>query len=97
MNSNMNERMVFCQKLQHEAPGLAYVPYPGPLGQRIYDHISAQAWQQWLTQQTLLINENRLNLLSPESRSFLEKKLEQFLFHDLDQKPAGYQAPEPNP
>lgn len=76
----MTERVVFCQKLKKEAPGLTRVPYPGPLGQKIYDGICQEAWQQWLRQQTILINENRLNLLDPKARPFLESEMVKFLF-----------------
>lgn len=83
-------RMVYCQKLKKEAPGLNKPPYPGPLGQEIYNSISQEAWTLWLKQQTLLINENRLNVLSPDTRTFLEKEMRQFLFEDKDVKPAGF-------
>jgi Fe-S cluster biosynthesis and repair protein YggX len=84
---------VFCHKLQKEAPGLTYVPYPGELGQRIYNEISLEAWQAWIQHQTMLINENRLNLTDPEARAFLAKEMENFLFGEGSEKPAGYQAP----
>lgn len=86
----MNERIVFCKKLQKEAPGLTRLPYPGPLGQRIFDSISIEAWQLWLKHQTLLINENRLNVLDPKSRSFLETEMEKFLFEGTSEAPAGF-------
>ncbi|MBI2790665.1 MAG: oxidative damage protection protein [Gammaproteobacteria bacterium] len=90
----MNQRIVFCQKLQKDAPGLTRVPYPGPLGQRIFDSISMEAWQLWLKHQTLLINENRLNVLDPKSRSFLETEMEKFLFEGTSEKPAGFKPVE---
>lgn len=83
-------RTVFCQKLQKEAPGLQFPPYPGELGQRIFNHISAEAWQAWLKQQTMLINENRLNLLDPKTRPFLEEAMQKFLFENENVSPAGY-------
>jgi Fe-S cluster biosynthesis and repair protein YggX len=86
----MEPRMVFCQKLQKEAPGLPYMPYPGPLGQRIFDSISMEAWQLWLKQQTLIINENRLNVLDPKARTFLETEMQKFLFENNNEKPKGY-------
>lgn len=82
--------MVFCIKLKKEAPGLLTAPYPGPLGLKIYENISQQAWQQWLSHQTLLINENRLSLADPKARKFLAAEMEAFLFGDGSQKPAGY-------
>ncbi len=76
----MNDRIIFCQKLQREGKGLAKPPYPGELGQRIYQSICQEAWQQWIRQQTILINENRLNVLDPKSRTFLEAEMVKFLF-----------------
>jgi Fe-S cluster biosynthesis and repair protein YggX len=86
---------VFCQKLQAELDGLERTPYPGELGQKIFNNISKQAWQQWLTHQTMLINEYRLSLIEPKAREFLQKEMEAFLFGEGSSKPAGYQ-PEDN-
>lgn len=90
----MTDRLVFCQKLQKEAKGLERVPYPGALGQRIYDNICLEAWQQWLRHQTLLINENRLNVLDPNARTFIETEMVKFLFEGGSDKPAGYKPNE---
>lgn len=79
-------RIVHCLKLHKEAPGLDSPPIPGPLGQRIYDHISQEAWKAWLQQQTILINENRLKLTDAEARTFLKKSMEHFFF-DKDNEP----------
>jgi len=86
-------RTVFCAKLQRESEGLDYAPWPGELGQRIYQHISKQAWQQWLAHQTKLINENRLSPLDPKARTFLAGQMEQFLFGGDAEKPPGYVPP----
>jgi Fe-S cluster biosynthesis and repair protein YggX len=83
-------RTVHCHLLDKEAPGLAYAPYPGALGQRIYDQISAEAWQRWLAHQTMLINENRLVPRDPKARAFLQAEMEKFLFGGGAEKPAGY-------
>lgn len=90
----MSHRHIHCQKLNKEAEGLASQPYPGELGQRIYEHISAEAWQLWLEHQTMLINEYRLNLLDPSSKDFLNTEMEKFLFGDGSDKPAGYNKGE---
>jgi Fe-S cluster biosynthesis and repair protein YggX len=79
--------------MKKEAQGLARIPYPGPLGQKIYDSICQEAWQQWLRQQTMLINENRLNVLDPKARTFLESEMIKFLFEGESTPPPGYQAP----
>lgn len=73
-------RKVFCQKLNKEGEGLPKQPYPGDLGQRIFDNISKEAWRMWLTQQTILINENRLNLLDDSAQQYLEGEMQKFLF-----------------
>ena len=73
-------RMVQCVKLGKEAEGLDMAPYPGELGQRIFENISKEAWQLWMGQQTILINENRLNVIDPEHRAFIEGEMKKFLF-----------------
>lgn len=87
-------RKVKCVKLGKELDGLDYVPYPGELGQKIYDSISQQAWDMWLGHQTILINEYRLSLVDPKSREFLEKEMQKFLFGDGSDKPKEFTAPE---
>lgn len=81
---------VFCIKLKKNAEGLKTPPVPGPLGQRLYEHVSKEAWQQWLKHQTLLINEHRLNLLDAKSRQFLMLELEKYFFGEGSEKPAGF-------
>lgn len=83
-------RKIFCTKLQAEADGLDFPPYPGDLGKRIYLEISKQAWQQWLGHQTMLINEYRLSMTDPKAREFLAGEMEKFLFGDGSDKPEGY-------
>jgi Fe-S cluster biosynthesis and repair protein YggX len=87
-------RTVFCKKLHIEAPGLDKPPYPGALGQEIYENISARAWQSWLEHQTMLINENRLSLMDPQAREFLQKEMKKYLFEGSSEKPAGYVPPK---
>ena len=86
-------RMVRCAKSGQEAEGLDYVPYPGDLGQRIYDHISKQSWQEWVGHQTMLINEYRLTPIDPKARKFLEEEMEKFLFGGGSDRPADYVEP----
>lgn len=83
-------RMIDCIKLKKQAEGLENQPYPGELGKRIYAEISQEAWQQWLTHQTMLINEYRLSMLDPKAREFLAREMELFLFESGSQKPSGY-------
>ncbi|MFH1599411.1 MAG: oxidative damage protection protein [Pseudomonadota bacterium] len=86
-------RTVFCLKTQTQTEGLGFVPWPGPLGKRVFDNIGREAWQQWLAHQTMLINENRLSPLDPKHRAFLEAEMEKFFFGDGAEKPAGYVPP----
>src|SRR5258708_13372210 len=64
-------RLVKCVKLDREAEGLAFPPYPGDLGKRIWENVSKEAWAQWLKQQTMLVNENPLNLPAPQPPTYL--------------------------
>jgi Fe-S cluster biosynthesis and repair protein YggX len=86
-------RMVQCVLLKQELPGLERPIYPGPLGQRIFDQVSQQAWQQWLRHQTMLINEYRLSVIDPKSRKFLEAEMENFFFGQGAVKPEGFTPP----
>ncbi len=83
-------RTVFCDHEQRQAEGLDFVPYPGELGQRIFNHIGKPAWSAWLAHQTMLINENRLSPRDPQHRAFLEEELVKFLFAGGADKPAGF-------
>lgn len=76
--------MIYCVKSKQSAVGLDAPPYPGEVGQRIYDSISQAVWQQWIQRQTMLINEYRLSTLDDQARHFLKKEMEQFLFSDTD-------------
>ena len=87
-------RIVQCVKLHREAEGLAFAPYPGELGRRIFAGVSKEAWAQWLAHQTMLINENRLSPLDPTARKFLEGEMEKFFFGEGSAAPAGYVPPE---
>lgn len=87
-------RTVKCVLLGEELPGLERPPYPGPLGQRIFEQVSQAAWQQWLRHQTMLINEYRLSVIEPKARKFLEAEMEKFFFGGGAEKPEGYKPPE---
>jgi Fe-S cluster biosynthesis and repair protein YggX len=87
-------RTVHCVLLGREAEGLDRPPYPGELGQRIYEQVSKEAWQRWLGHQTMLINEYRLVVIEPDAREFLRKQMEEFFFGEGAAKPEGYVPPE---
>ena len=87
-------RMVQCVKLQKEAEGLEYMPYPGELGQKIYDNVSKEGWQQWVSHQTMLMNEYRLTPVDPKARKFLEEEMEKFFFGEGSAKPKEFVEPD---
>lgn len=86
-------RMVNCIKLGREAEGLDFPPYPGELGKKIFESVSKEAWQQWLRHQTMLVNENRLNLADARARKYLAEQMEKHFFGVGADGVAGYVAP----
>ncbi|MBU6467792.1 MAG: oxidative damage protection protein [Betaproteobacteria bacterium] len=87
-------RMVNCIKLKKEAPGLDRPPYPGELGMRIYNEVSQEAWAAWIRHQTMLINENRLNLAESSARAYLAKQMEAHFFGEGAEQASGYVPPK---
>ncbi len=87
-------RMVKCVLLGKEAEGLDRPTYPGELGKRIFENVSKEAWQKWMAQQTMLINENRLSPIDPKDRKFLEQQMEKFFFGEGADTPEGYVPPD---
>ena len=86
-------RTVNCVLLKREAPGLERMPYPGELGQRIYNEVSQEAWAGWVRHQTMLINEYRLTPVDPKARKFLEAEMEKYFFGPGSDKPADFHTP----
>lgn len=86
-------RIVNCVYLKKEAEGLDFPPYPGELGKRIYESVSKEAWQGWLKHQTMLVNENRLNLADQRARQYLARQMERYFFGEGAEQPAGYVPP----
>ena len=87
-------RTIKCVKLGREAEGLDMPPYPGELGKRIFDNVSKEAWQGWIRHQTMLINENRLNLADARARKYLAEQLEKHFFGDGADNAVGYVPPK---
>lgn len=88
-------RMVQCIKLGREAEGLERPPYPGSLGQRIFEQVSKEAWQAWIRHQTMLVNENRLSLADLQARKYLAAQMENYFFGGGADMPSGY-VPQSN-
>jgi Fe-S cluster biosynthesis and repair protein YggX len=87
-------RTVHCSKLNKDAEGLDFAPWPGELGQRIYNSVSREAWALWLAHQTMLINEMRLSPLEAKTRTFLAAEMEKFFFGGDVAQPQGYVPPD---
>ena len=87
-------RTVQCIKLGREAEGLDFPPFPGELGKRLYEQVSKEAWQQWLRHQTMLVNENRLNLADSSARKYLAEQMEKHFFGEGAEQAAGYVPPK---
>ena len=83
-------RLVQCVKLGRELPGLEKPPFPGELGQRIYDTVSAQAYELWPPHMTILINHYGLNPADPDARRILRDQMEEFFFGEDARMPEGW-------
>ena len=86
-------RMVHCVKLGKEAEGLERPPIKGELGQRIFDQVSKEAWQQWVAHSTMIVNEYRLEAGTPEALRVWIAELEKFFFGDGSELPSEYVPP----
>ena len=86
-------RTVICSRYGKELPALERAPLPGPMGERLLNEVSAQAWQEWQTLQTMLINEKHLSLIEPATRQYLTDQMWRFFANEATDTPEGYQAP----
>lgn len=88
-------RTVFCRKYQQTLEGLDKPPFPGPKGQDIFEHVSRQAWQDWMSHQTMLINEKKLNMMDMTARTYLTEQREKFLAGEQFDQAEGFVPPSP--
>lgn len=95
-NARDMSRMVKCAKLGQTLPGLPYKPFNDALGQRIYDNVSAEAWQQWIEHSKKLVNEYRLDLTQKKAHDLLKEQCEDFLFGAGGQLPPEYVPEKPH-
>ena len=86
-------RTLHCIKLGKEAEGLDFPPMPGAMGKKLFDSVSKEAWQQWVKLQTMIINENRLNLADARHREYLREQCEKHFFGEGADKVQGYVPP----
>jgi Fe-S cluster biosynthesis and repair protein YggX len=88
-------RMVHCVKLGKELEGLAKPPLRGPVGQRIFENVSKEAWRMWLEHSKMLINEYRLDLVSESGQKVWMTELDKYFFGEGSQAPAEFVPKEP--
>jgi Fe-S cluster biosynthesis and repair protein YggX len=94
---SQSARIVHCVKLDKDLPGLTEVPFDGhPLGQRIFENVSAEAWKGWVEHMKMLMNEYRLNLGTQEAQQFLLDQMEKYFFGEGSEKPPEFVAPAAN-
>lgn len=87
-------RTLHCIKLGKEAEGLDFPPMPGAMGKKLFDSVSKEAWQQWVKLQTMIINENRLNLADARHREYLREQCEKHFFGEGADQVEGYSPPK---
>jgi len=87
---NASGRVVMCVKFQKEMPGLDSPPWPGELGQRIYDNVSLEAWKLWEERMKMILNEYRLLPFQKEAQELVAKHMEEFFFGESAALPPGY-------
>ncbi len=86
--------VVDCVKLGREEIALERPPFPGELGERVFNEVSKQAWEMWQQQSTILINHYTLNLADPRSQEFLFEQMEAFFFGEGAKMPEDWTPPE---
>lgn len=87
-------RTVHCIKLGVDAEGLDFPPVPGEMGKKIWESVSKEAWSAWQKHQTMLVNENRLNLADPRARKYLSTQMDKYFFGEGVDQPVGYVPPK---
>lgn len=81
---------ITCIKYGDQQHPIPYTPYPGELGEKIKSNISLKFWQEWLSLQTMIINENHFSPIDPEHRAIIESKMVAFLFEGKNVQPQGF-------
>ncbi len=93
-NPGQAVRMVHCVKLGKDLPGLSEPPWPGELGQRIYENVSAQGWKLWEERMKMILNEYRLMPWQKEAQDLVARSMEEFFFSENAAVPPGYTPPQ---
>tara|TARA_B100000768_G_C11255033_1_gene365980 strand:+ start:81 stop:350 length:270 start_codon:yes stop_codon:yes gene_type:complete len=85
-------RKIFCKKFQKEMTALVVPPMPGPKGQEILENVSQEAWDEWKSHQTTLINEKHLDMSNPDNRFWLIEQMDRFFNNEDYEKASGFKA-----
>ena len=85
-------KTVFCKKLQKDLPAMTVPPMPGPKGIELMETVSQDAWEQWKSHQTILINEKHLDLSQADNRSWLLEQMEKFFNNEEVEQASGFKA-----
>jgi Fe-S cluster biosynthesis and repair protein YggX len=88
--NNLSGRVVRCVKFQQDLPGLDKAPWPGELGQRIFENVSAEAWKLWEDRMKMILNEYRLMPWQKEAQELVKKHMEDFFFGEGAALPPGF-------
>ena len=91
---NKTGRKVMCVKFQREMPGLDEAPFDNPLGERIFENVSKEAWKMWIEQMKMIMNEYRLNLGTREAQEFLLEQMDKYFFGEGAALPPDYVPPQ---
>jgi Fe-S cluster biosynthesis and repair protein YggX len=92
--SGSGPRMVHCAKFGRMMPGLEEKPWPGELGDRIFEHVSADAWRMWEDRMKMILNEYRLMPFQKEAQQLVARQMEEFFFGEGASHPPGYVPPQ---
>ena len=85
-------KTIFCKKLQKDLPAMTVPPMPGPKGIELMETVSQDAWEQWKSHQTTLINEKHLDLSQADNRSWLLEQMEKFFNNEEVEQASGFKA-----
>ena len=86
-------RIVHCVKFGKDLPGLDAPPWPGELGERVFNNVSLEAWKLWEERMTMILNEYRLLPFQKEAQDLMAKQMTEFFFGQGSALPGDYVPP----
>ena len=87
-------RTVFCSGLKNKLAGLEAAPFPGERGLEIFETVSIETWTNWQQLQTMLINENHLNVRDKDARKFINEQRDKYLSGEEIDQAEGFIPPD---